>query len=508
VAVTFTAERAEFASATDASVYNLATAGAFTPTAGGLLVCVVEGAKTADATFDLTSVTSTGMSLTWTKYATVYAWTNTQFYRLHVLTAPVGGSPASVTAVNANWDQTILACDGWIGEFAGANTTTPIKQTNSATNASGTDPTVSMSVAPDSDSMSLVAVMTRRNPPAWTNAGWTEDMDTGVSTPVTGLSIYHLAATQAFTGTSGTDAANFTAIYEIDAASTVTTVQVTTPGVLTITGQSVLLRQSQAVTAGVVTLTGQTPLLRTSVVTNPGAITLTGQTVNTSVATVATITPGALTLAGQSVLLRQSQAVGAGAITLTGQTVNIAVATVASVSVPGALTLAGQTVLLRTSIVSNPGAVTFTGQAVTTLVATVSTVTPGAITLTGQAVLLRNTVTTVPGALTLTGQTVATSRTVSVSAGALTLSGQQIALRTLVALQPGAITLTGQSVTTINTGDAFAVYTIELLGVWSPTVVKQARYAPRVVLDGVHAPTIAKAARHAPTVVKPGAYQP
>lgn len=222
MAVTFTAERAEFASATDASTYNIATAGAFTPNADGLLICIVEGAKTADAVFDMTSLTSTGMSLTWTQYATVYTWTNTQFYRLHIFTAPVGGSPASVTAVNALWDQTILACDGWIGEWAGANRTTPIKQANSQSNASGTDPTCSLSVAPDADSNVLFIAMTRRNPPGWTpEAGWTEDMDTGVSTPVTGLYVAHVTSgsDQTFTST-GTDALNFSVIMEIDAAAT------------------------------------------------------------------------------------------------------------------------------------------------------------------------------------------------------------------------------------------------------------------------------------------------
>jgi len=216
MAVAFVAERAEFASATDAASYQLVTT-PWTPAADSLLVCVVEGAKTTDATFDLTNVTTTGMSLTWTQFQ-VDVWTNTQFYRLHILTAPITATPASITAITANWNQTILGCCGWVGEFSGANLTTPLKNAAGQQNASGTDPTESMPVAPDADSYSLVAVMTRRNPPAWTNAGWVESMDTGVSTPVIGLTIYHKASTQAFTGTSGTDAINYTAIYEIDAA--------------------------------------------------------------------------------------------------------------------------------------------------------------------------------------------------------------------------------------------------------------------------------------------------
>lgn len=222
MAVSFTAERAEFVDAVDRATYDLCTTtGAFTPSAGGLLVALVLGAKTADATFDLTNVTSTGMSLTWTQYGTVLTWTNTQFYRLHILTAPVGGSPASVTAVNANWDQTILATDGWIGEWSGANTTTPIKQLHSVSNASGTDPTDTLSVSADSDSATLGGALTRRNPPGWTPAGaWTEQMDNGVSTPVTGLWVITSNATppaSTFTS-SGTNALNLSFIMEIDAA--------------------------------------------------------------------------------------------------------------------------------------------------------------------------------------------------------------------------------------------------------------------------------------------------
>jgi hypothetical protein len=219
--VTFTAERAEFVSATDAASYQVVTT-PFTPAANSLLYAFVLGPKTTDATFDLTSVTDTGMGLTWTKQD-FETWTNTQFYRLHILTALVGASPASITAITALWNQTILGTDAWIGEFAGHDPATPWKNQGVANNASGTDPTATMPVAPDAAAMSLVAAITRRNPPGWTNAGWTADMDNGISTPVCGLSVWHKAATQAFTGTSGTDALNYTTIQEIPPAPAVTT---------------------------------------------------------------------------------------------------------------------------------------------------------------------------------------------------------------------------------------------------------------------------------------------
>jgi len=224
MAVALVGEKAEFVSATDAASYQVVTT-PFTPAANSLLVAVVLGPKTADATFDLTSVTDTGMGLTWTQQR-VDTWTNTQFYRLHVLTAPVITTPASITAITALWNQTILGTDAWVGEFSGANLTTPLKNMSSINNSSGTvDPSITAGAAPDSDSMSLVAVITRRNPPNWTpGANWTEDMDNGISTPVAGLNIFHSTTTpqQVFTS-SGTDALNLTAFYEIDAAVPVTT---------------------------------------------------------------------------------------------------------------------------------------------------------------------------------------------------------------------------------------------------------------------------------------------
>lgn len=216
MAVTFTIERAEDPDTTNTTSYQIGSA--FTPNANSLLVCVLLYSDAA-ATFDMSSVA--GGSLTWNKVSgltTAEITDGAAFMKADVFTALVGGSPASTT-VTATPSESITGCIGWIGEFAGHNTTTPIKQVK--INTGSTDPNISLDSAPDSDSMVVAAVVNHtRNPAAWTpEAGWDERMDTGYNTPTMGACVWtSQSPDQTFTAT-GTDVGHAALIFEIDAAA-------------------------------------------------------------------------------------------------------------------------------------------------------------------------------------------------------------------------------------------------------------------------------------------------
>ena len=202
-----------------------------------------------------------------------------------------------------------------------------------------------------------------------------------------------------------------------------TTVDVSTAGAITFTGQDVAFTQTQSVVAGQVTFTGQSVGVVSVLPTGAGAITFTGQTVAFQQAQ--SVTAGQVTFTGQSAAFTQTQAVTAGAITFTGQTVTLISATVVSVTTAGAITFTGQSVALVQTQSIVAGAITFTGQAVG--LSQAQSVTAGLITFSGQTVtgVTVSSVTTA-GAITFAGQSAPTTQTQNVVAGAITFSGGDI----------------------------------------------------------------------------------
>lgn len=103
-------------------------------------------------------------------------------------------------------------------------------------------------------------------------------------------------------------------------------------------------------------------------VSTPGALTITGQNVDPLVTV--PVTNGSMSIAGQAVAVNDTIAVTNGALTITGQTVNVTVQVLETVTVTdGALTIAGQTVTVTEigtlTVTVDPGALTLTGQDVT-----------------------------------------------------------------------------------------------------------------------------------------------
>ena len=212
MAVAFSVERAEDPDTTNQTAYTVGAA--FTPAANTLLILVNASVDQTDGTYTISTVA--GGSLTWNSIRAALAQTSTDFYRLESFTALVGGSPVSTTVVVTH-SESVTGHIGWVGEFTGHNTTTPIKA--SAVGTWTTDPSLSLAAAPDSDSLVLMTGQLRRNPPAWTEeAGWTEHMDIGHGTPPNGAAVWSKANDQSFTAT-GVDLAGGGQIFEIDAAA-------------------------------------------------------------------------------------------------------------------------------------------------------------------------------------------------------------------------------------------------------------------------------------------------
>lgn len=214
MAVLFTAERAEAVDAVDRAAYPTAS---FTPSNNCLLVAIAGSVHSA-AGYTMSSMTDSGPGLTWNQHR-VDVVTITSFYRLEIRWAWV--RVASAMVLTATYDTTIQGCDLWVGEWSGADPGNPIRSNSvSASNASGVDPAATLSSAPLAGSTVVTCALCRRNPPNFTpEAGWTEEMDNGVSTPVIGQNVWRVTtgSDQAFTST-GTDAQNLTTIFEIVAA--------------------------------------------------------------------------------------------------------------------------------------------------------------------------------------------------------------------------------------------------------------------------------------------------
>lgn len=214
MAVAFSIERVENPDTTNQTAYTVGAA--FTPAANTLLVLCGTSVDTADATYSISSVA--GGSLTWSSIRAALAsgLGDTQFWRLESFSALVGGSPVSTTVVVTH-SEAVTGYIGWVGEFTGHDTTTPIKSGQTADATGATDPSISLPAVPDSDSLVLATGMVARNPAAWTEeAGWTEHEDTGMATPNTGAAVYSKANDQSFTA-AGVDLTWAFQIYEIDA---------------------------------------------------------------------------------------------------------------------------------------------------------------------------------------------------------------------------------------------------------------------------------------------------
>jgi hypothetical protein len=128
-------------------------------------------------------------------------------------------------------------------------------------------------------------------------------------------------------------------------------------GDLTLTGQSVVLRDTMATAKGDLTLTGQATTFATVTAVVRGALTLTGQ--STTFLVTEAISKGDLTLTGGGMSFVASEPVGAGQLTLTPYSVAFAVTFDIDAA---ALTLTGQNVLIGHAIPIEPGQLTLFGR--------------------------------------------------------------------------------------------------------------------------------------------------
>lgn len=217
MAVAFSIERAEEANTGWADPETIGAA--FTPANNTLLSCSLALVDSATA-FD---TTLSGGGYTWTNVRAGAERTDTDFYWLESMYALVATGVS--TTLSADQTEAVTGGVGWCGEWTGHHTTTPIKANSNYATYAAAKPAVSLTSAPDSDSMVVVSDQIRRSPPAWTaEAGWTQDCNVGHATPANGLSIWHTTTTpdQSFTATAGTNGNGHSNIFEIDAAAAAT----------------------------------------------------------------------------------------------------------------------------------------------------------------------------------------------------------------------------------------------------------------------------------------------
>lgn len=120
------------------------TTASFTPTANSLLVVATSAQRESHTTASSWSI-SDSASLTWTSRALSSNITGSFGGDLQVWTAPVGGSPASMTVTVDPWATTVT---GWIGieifDITGHNTTTPLAQAATTNTTTSTGNAVSL----------------------------------------------------------------------------------------------------------------------------------------------------------------------------------------------------------------------------------------------------------------------------------------------------------------------------------------------------------------------------
>jgi hypothetical protein len=214
MAVSYTGEKAEEANTAWADPETIGAA--FTPANNSLLTCCLGLVDSATA-FD---TTLTGGGYTWSNVRAGSELTDTQFFWLEAVYALV--STGVSTTLSADQTEAVTGGVGWCGEWAGHDTTTPVKANSNYATYAAAKPAVSLTGAPDADSVVVVSDQTQRNPPAWTaEAGWTQECNNGHATPANGLSVWRSdpSADQSFTATAGTNGIGHSNIFEIDAAA-------------------------------------------------------------------------------------------------------------------------------------------------------------------------------------------------------------------------------------------------------------------------------------------------
>lgn len=199
-AVGITEATAEISSSTDATTYSF---GAIAPSANSVLVAFVS----ADATVAVATMSNSGSTpLTWTlETSTVWATTGTEY----VFWAKTGASPASmVITFDCTGDQATGA-NMVLYEVTGADVVTanPIKQKKTSSSASGV-PSITMDTAFTATNGALEAIGINRSAPALgTPTGWTQQANTGHSSPNSGIESSYRVGETASTITSGSGSA-------------------------------------------------------------------------------------------------------------------------------------------------------------------------------------------------------------------------------------------------------------------------------------------------------------
>lgn len=218
MAVALSAERHDAWTTANATTYTLST---FTPGADTLLVCCI-WAVDALGTYNVVSVADSGGGNAFTNFASCTLEYNNgiAFARSEVWYRQVGASPGSHTPV-VTFSEGVTGTGIWLAEFTGFDTTTPIKQGTTSSVSSST-PSISLSAAPDSDSLVIAGCEAGRNEAkgGWTSeAGWTDQSFGNFNNPPMGGIIATADSPDQTYTASGTVNNNSTFILEIDAAS-------------------------------------------------------------------------------------------------------------------------------------------------------------------------------------------------------------------------------------------------------------------------------------------------
>lgn len=161
------------ADSTNGSSFNM---GAATPVANSLLTVIARCSAG-------TALVISGGGLTWTKQLQAGSPNGYCVY-----TAPIGGSPGSVT-VNVACTGTATGCSSVAFQTTGYNTANPLAQVPVfASGSTGTAPAVTLGASRSTNNTTLGYAGNLINPAAITEpGGWTEIVDTGFNTPTTGL---------------------------------------------------------------------------------------------------------------------------------------------------------------------------------------------------------------------------------------------------------------------------------------------------------------------------------
>lgn len=180
---------------TDASTYTHSSS--YTPTADTLQVIFVAATGTVAATPTLTG--GSGWSTSPTLQATKGDW-NSGANTIYCFVGKAGGSPGSFTAVFDCTGDAATGCSMVFFEISGMDATTPVRQMGAINSVVGANPTISFSSNLLTTSSYLAMICTTANPAAITGGPLTESVDSGHTSPTTG--IWAGSADQGETGTT------------------------------------------------------------------------------------------------------------------------------------------------------------------------------------------------------------------------------------------------------------------------------------------------------------------